>query len=103
MVMSSRPVRPALLVAVLYAAVLLVAGFEHHDLACELKTPQHCGACVSSAVSAVAAPATAAVSHLAEAGCAVLIDVRIETLLLDVDRTGRSPPSVTPIALHTQI
>jgi hypothetical protein len=32
----------------LYVAFLLVAPFEHHDLICHLKTPQHCSACTSS-------------------------------------------------------
>src|SRR5262249_4296784 len=77
----------------LYAAVLLLAGFEHHDLSCELKTPQHCIACVSTAVSAdppslVSAPC----SLLADAGAAVLADVRAGSVLLGVALTGPSPP-----------
>ena len=35
----------------LYAAVLVMAPFTHHDLACHLKNPQHCTACTSSQAS----------------------------------------------------
>jgi len=89
-------VAPVLTLAIvaLYATVQLAGAFEHHDLACELKTPQHCVACVSSAVGPD--PASNVVTgswHLADAGCAILLDVRAESLLIDLDRGGRSPPA----------
>src|SRR3954467_8666360 len=40
-----RGARTAVLV---YAFVLALAPFEHHDLLCHLKTPQHCGSCASN-------------------------------------------------------
>ena len=32
----------------LYAVFLVFSPFEHHDLSCELKTPQHCTSCSST-------------------------------------------------------
>jgi hypothetical protein len=96
-----RPHRLALAAAVLYAAVLLVAGFEHHDLSCELKTPQHCVACVSTAVSADRPSLSADPGpRLADAGAAILVDIRAQSVLLGVNSTGRSPPSARlPISI----
>ena len=77
-----------------YAAFVLTAPFEHHDLSCELKTPQHCIACTSSLLSAnptdLAVPGT---WELAEAGTAAPADVVVESLVLAVRLSGRSPPS----------
>jgi len=92
------PVRAAsrltLAVALLYAMVVLAASFEHHDLSCELKTPQHCTACVSTGLSADQVSAfNPASTQLGDAGSAVLSDVRAESFLVCVDRTGRSPPA----------
>jgi len=82
-----------LVIVALYATVQLTEAFEHHDLTCELKTPQHCLACVSSAVGPhPTSSSSAGAWHLADAGCTVPLDVRAESLLLDLDRTGRSPP-----------
>jgi hypothetical protein len=78
----------------LYAIFLVVAPFEHHDLACHLKTPQHCTSCASSQLGsdphALSVPDT---SKLADAGRAVLDEVTAEGTILAVHSSGRSPPS----------
>lgn len=77
----------------LYAIFLCAAPFEHHDLACELKTPQHCTACTSSVLSSSPdTPALPGESNLLDAGSAVILDARAESLLFDVRTPGRSPP-----------
>jgi len=87
--------RPVVVAAVLYAVFVLCAPFEHHDLSCELKNPQHCTACISSVVSSNPdLPAASLTSQLADAGRAVPLDVRAESILLVVRTTGRSPPVV---------
>jgi len=77
----------------LYATVLVGSPFEHHDLVCHLKTPQHCTSCASSQLGSdvlpLAAPGT---SHLADAGSATTRDQIVESTLLAVRTTGRSPP-----------
>ena len=78
----------------LYTIFVCVAPFEHHDLSCELKTPQHCTACTSSIVSSNPdTPAIADASFLVDAGQAISTDVRLESLLLSDRSTGRSPPA----------
>ena len=87
--------RFTLLGIVLHAAVLAAAPFEHHDLVCHLKTPQHCSSCTSSPVGASAStePAPAA-SHLADAGSAVSPAMPLPQAPLLTPRTvGRSPPA----------
>src|SRR5437899_10000693 len=78
----------------LYAFFLITAPFEHHDLACELKTPQHCTSCTSSVLGSD--PHTTAVVgawHLADAGRVVAVLVISDGALLSVRTTGRSPPA----------
>jgi len=78
---------------VLYATFLCAAPFEHHDLSCELKTPQHCTACASSVLSSSPdTPAVPGEGYLIDAGRAVTLDARANSLLLAVRTTGRSPP-----------
>ena len=80
----------------LYAAVLVMAPFTHHDLACHLKNPQHCTACTSSQASTD--PATVpgpGFVPLVDLGCAVLSYSPAESVLLATDSTGRSPPNVS--------
>jgi hypothetical protein len=85
--------RWVMVAATCYAVFLLCAPFEHHDLSCELKTPQHCTACTSSVLSPNPdLPSATGVSHLSDAGSAVPLDVRAESILLGVRTTGRSPP-----------
>jgi hypothetical protein len=79
---------------VLYAAVLVIAPFEHHDLVCHLKNPRHCTACTSNPVGTDPASLEAPkFIPLVDAGRAVLIHSLAEGVLLAVDSTGRSPPA----------
>jgi len=78
----------------LYAAVLVLAPFTHHDFACHLKNPQHCTACTSNQASTD--PATVhgpGFVPLVDLGCAVLSYSPAESVLLAADHTGRSPPA----------
>jgi hypothetical protein len=77
---------------VLYAAMLVAAPFEHHDIVCHLKTPQHCTSCSSSQLGSDVLPLVAPSARLADAGAAVLQDEVLEGALLAVGSTGRSPP-----------
>jgi hypothetical protein len=77
----------------LHAWVLGAADFEHHDLVCHLKTPQHCTSCALSPIGSE--PRTAAAPGgccLADAGRAQTHDVAAESALLSVPTSGRSPP-----------
>ena len=87
--------RFTLLGIVLHAAVLAAAPFEHHDLVCHLKTPQHCSSCTSSPVgsSAQTQPSTVA-NHMADAGSAVNLQPVSQSALLTLRRAGRSPPPI---------
>ena len=79
---------------VLYAVVLILAPFTHHDLACHLKDPQHCTACTSSPVGTDPATFTAPRSvTLVEVGRAVLAHSSAQSVLLADDSSGRSPPA----------
>ena len=79
---------------VLYAAVLVLAPFTHHDLACHLKDPRHCTACTSSQVGTdPAALVTPRFRPLIDAGRAVLVHAVAQGVLLASDSTGRSPPA----------
>lgn len=77
----------------LYAAVLVLAPFTHHDIACHLKNPQHCTACTSNQAgtdpAAVIGPGFV---PLVDLGSAVLAQSPAESVLLAADSTGRSPP-----------
>ena len=78
----------------LYAAVLVLAPFTHHDLACHIKNPQHCTACSSS--QAGVDPATIpgpAIAPLVDLGLAVATYCHAENVVLAADLTGRSPPA----------
>jgi|SRR5688500_6806920 hypothetical protein len=86
--------RLTLLGVVLHAAVLAAAPFEHHDLVCHLKTPQHCSSCTSSPVGASASTEPApAEGHLVEAGSAVSLEAAPESAILTPRTVGRSPPA----------
>src|SRR5436190_16627370 len=91
---SGRPSRRLAYVGMaIYALFLVASPFEHHDLSCELKTPQHCTACTSTQLGSdthvVLAPGAA---QLADAGQATAFVVLDEGTLLTVRTTGRSPP-----------
>jgi hypothetical protein len=83
----------ALIGAALYAVVLLVAPFEHHDLVCHIKTPQHCTSCSASLVGAD--PHTPAVlqPQLSDAGRAMGSPTLAVSALFAVRSPGRSPPA----------
>jgi hypothetical protein len=86
--------RFALLGAVLHTLLLSAAPFEHHDLICHLKTPQHCTSCTSSPVGSSAEPHStlgAAVFH--DAGSAADLEPSSESALLTAANSGRSPPA----------
>jgi hypothetical protein len=77
----------------LYAVFVLTAPFEHHDLQCELKTPQHCTACTASVVgSDPHSLVVVSAWTLSDAGRAVVDQFRADSILLAVRSTGRSPP-----------
>jgi hypothetical protein len=77
----------------MYALVLVASSFEHHDLLCHLRNPQHCTACSATQLGSdpqtLTAPRT---SDLADAGRAIAVHVIADSTLLVVSSTGRSPP-----------
>ena len=78
----------------LYAVFLLTSQFEHHDLACELKTPLHCTSCASSQVGADPhVPVTLDSSRLADAGSPVRPRVLPQSAIVTSPSAGRSPPA----------
>jgi hypothetical protein len=86
--------RFALLGVVLHALFVTAAPFEHHDLICHLKTPQHCPSCTSSPVgSGTEAPPTPGAAVLRDAGSTAAFDSTSEDALLAVSHSGRSPPA----------
>ena len=85
--------RLALVGMAIYALFLVASPFEHHDLSCELKTPQHCTSCTSTQLGSDTQVALApGAAPLADAGCAASFVVLDEGTLLVVRSTGRSPP-----------
>jgi len=77
----------------LYAAFLVFASFEHHDLICHIKNPQHCTACTASQLGTDPdSPAIVGAWQLADAGRAVAFQPLVEGVLLARPSTGRSPP-----------
>jgi hypothetical protein len=78
----------------LYALFLCAAPFQHHDLSCELKTPQHCTSCTASLAGSSPDTSTVpGVSTLSAIGRAVALDVRADSRLFADRSTGRSPPA----------
>jgi len=97
MLQATRTTRARGLTAVglaLYVVILVTLPFEHHDLICHLKTPQHCTSCASSPLGsdphALSAPGAA---RLADAGAAVVPEPTLEGAALVTRSTGRSPPA----------
>ena len=86
--------RLALLGMAIYAVFLVSSPFEHHDLSCELKNPQHCTACTSNQVgtdpSTLGAPRF---RPLIDAGRAIQVHALAKGVLLSAESTGRSPPT----------
>jgi hypothetical protein len=78
----------------LYVFFLITAPFEHHDIACHIRTPQHCTSCNSSLVgSDPQTPAIFGAWPLADAGRAIDFQLIADGVLLPVRSTGRSPPT----------
>jgi hypothetical protein len=87
--------RLAVAAVALYAVFLATAPFEHHDLLCHLKTPQHCTSCASSPLSVHPhTPAGLDTVRFADAGRAVVADTLSEGALLATTFSGRSPPAI---------
>src|SRR3954470_18550496 len=86
--------RLALVGIAIYALFVVASPFEHHDLSCELKTPQHCTSCASTQLGSdtqiVVSPGAAQLADAGRASDAVVLD---EGTLLAVRTTGRSPPT----------
>ncbi|MGH9143770.1 MAG: hypothetical protein ACRD2I_21760 [Vicinamibacterales bacterium] len=86
--------RPALVGIAIYALFLIASPFEHHDLSCELKTPQHCTSCTSTQLGSDAPIAlTPGAAQLADVGHATAFVLLDEGTLLVVRSAGRSPPA----------
>lgn len=91
---SRRYRRLAYLALALFSVFLVTAQLEHHDIACHLKTPQHCSACAQSPVgSDPNRPALFDRTVLADAGDAVLDAVLLSGTILPTRSSGRSPPA----------
>jgi hypothetical protein len=87
--------RLATLAFALFAVFLATDQLEHHDIACHLKTPQHCTACASSQLgSDPHVPASFQSVVLADAGGAVVDPVVLTGTVLPARSSGRSPPSL---------
>jgi hypothetical protein len=86
--------RLALVGTVLYALFLIASPFEHHDLQCELKTPQHCTSCTSTQLGSDTQVAlTPGAAQLDDAGRATAFIILDEGTQLAVRSPGRSPPA----------
>jgi hypothetical protein len=94
--LRGQPVHVRLLTLVglaLYVAVLVVSPFEHHDLLCHLKNPQHCTSCASSQLgSDLDSLSVPGALSLNDAGSATPPDQLLEGAMLVARTTGRSPP-----------
>jgi hypothetical protein len=78
----------------LYVLVLALSPFEHHDLLCHLKTPQHCGSCSSSTAGVdPQAPAVLDGHQFSDAGRAIATVATGDDVLLVSPSSGRSPPA----------
>ena len=87
--------RATWLAAALHVLLLGVGSFEHHDLICHLKTPQHCVACASNPLASESRISTApGACGLVDAGQIFAHHVLSEGALLAVGTNGRSPPSL---------
>src|SRR5262245_48481407 len=77
----------------LYALVLLTTPFEHHDLVCHIKTPQHCMSCSASLLgSDPHTPAVVGADHLDDVGSATQALPLLESTIFAARSSGRSPP-----------
>jgi hypothetical protein len=87
--------RLAVAAVALYAVFLTTTPFEHHDLLCHLKTPQHCTSCASSPLSVhPQTPDGLDTVRFSDAGGALVVDTLSEGALLVTASSGRSPPAL---------
>jgi hypothetical protein len=78
----------------IYALVLLTAPFEHHDLVCHIKTPQHCMSCSASQLgSDPHTPVVVGAGHLNDIGSATETLPLAESTIFAARSSGRSPPA----------
>jgi hypothetical protein len=85
--------RIALLAVLLHLIVFAIAPFEHHDLLCHLKNPQHCTACTANQLGTDPdSPSVVGAWQLSDAGCTVSFQLPAAGVLLPHQSTGRSPP-----------
>src|SRR3954468_2872917 len=86
--------RLALVGMAIYTLFVIASPFEHHDLSCELKTPQHCTSCTSTQLGSDPQPLLdPGAWQLADAGRAFSFILLDHSTLLVVRSTGRSPPT----------
>jgi len=85
--------RSIALASAIYVLVLVASAFEHHDLLCHLRNPQHCTACTATQLGSDPQTLTAPrAAELADAGYATALHIIADSTLLVVRSTGRSPP-----------
>jgi len=90
---GARLRRLALLGVVLHTLFLATVDFEHHDLLCHFKTPQHCTSCALSPLgSEPRTTTTSGACCLTDAGQIVALHIASESVLLPVRTRDRSPP-----------
>jgi hypothetical protein len=90
---AGRPRSATLVATLFYLLVLAASAFEHHDLLCHLRNPQHCTACSASQLGAdPPVLAAAAASSLNDAGGASAMCADPAGAVLAARSTGRSPP-----------
>lgn len=77
----------------IYVVVLLVSPILHHDLACHIKSPTHCDACVANPLASrietgvcLGEPALPAAGFVETSGRVV------PKAAVSIRTTGRSPP-----------
>ena len=90
---SRRYRQLAYLALSLFSVFLLTSELEHHDIACHLKTPQHCNACAASQLGSD--PHSVASFNrvvLSDAGRAVFELATLSGTVLPAQSSGRSPP-----------
>jgi hypothetical protein len=78
----------------LYLFFLAASPLLHHDLECHVKTPSHCGACMTSPMglsAAVGAPLGATCLH--DAGSVKAVATTASEPTFAIDTPGRSPPA----------
>jgi hypothetical protein len=91
---ASRRSSVVIIGAALYALFLLVAPFEHHDLLCHIRHPEHCTSCSASALGSDPPDSASLVTwHLTDAGSVLATPLTADSVLLSVRSTGRSPPA----------